>query len=104
MDLNRLTLKSQEALQQAQELARERNHQQVEPAHLLVALLSDPEGVVYPLLQRLEKSPRALRDRAEELLGRVPRVFAAGGHDLYLSPGLRQVLDRAQAEATGLTD
>src|SRR5438105_13556987 len=75
MDLNKLTLKSQAALQGAQELARSRNQQLVEPAHVLYALLSDPEGVVFPLLQRLGQSPRVLRDRVEELLDRIPKVY-----------------------------
>ena len=103
MDPNKLTLKSQEALQAAQELARERNHQLVEPAHVLYALLSDPEGVVYPLLQRLQQSPRVLRDRTEELLERIPKVYGPQ-QDLYLSAPTTQVLDRAFREAEQLTD
>jgi ATP-dependent Clp protease ATP-binding subunit ClpB len=97
MDLNKLTLKSQAALQAAQEQARARNHQLVEPAHVLFALLSDPEGVVYPLLQRLGRSPRALRDRAEEILDRVPKVYGGGG-ELHLSEPTRRVVERAFVE------
>jgi ATP-dependent Clp protease ATP-binding subunit ClpB len=104
MDLNKLTLKSQEALQSAQELARDRNHQLVEPAHILFALLSDPEGVVYPLLQKLGQSPRALRDRTEELLDKIPKVYGAPGQELTLSAPTRHILERAFTEATGLTD
>ena len=103
MDLNKLTLKSQEALQAAQEQARARNHQLVEPAHLLFALLSDPEGVVYPLLQRLGQSPRVLRDRSEELLERIPKVYGSA-QELYLSAATRLVLERAFTEAAALTD
>src|SRR6266536_6700406 len=103
MDLNKLTLKSQEALQAAQQLARDRNHQLVEPAHILFALLSDPEGVVYPLLQKLGQSPRALRDRVEQLLDRIPKVYGFS-QELYLSQDTRQLLDRAFAEAAQLTD
>jgi ATP-dependent Clp protease ATP-binding subunit ClpB len=104
MDANKLTLKSQEALQAAQELARSRNHQLVEPAHVLFALLSDPEGVVYPLLQKLGLSPRTLRDRVEELLDRIPKVYGPSGQELYLSAETRHVLDRAFEEAAKLTD
>jgi ATP-dependent Clp protease ATP-binding subunit ClpB len=50
MDLNKLTIKSQEALASAQSTATELNHQQVEPAHLLAALLGQPEGVTHPIL------------------------------------------------------
>jgi len=84
MDLNKLTLKSQEAVQAAQELARSRNHQLVEPAHLLSALLADPEGVVFPLLQKLGQSPRVLRDRTEGVLDHIPKVYGSQ-EDLYLS-------------------
>jgi ATP-dependent Clp protease ATP-binding subunit ClpB len=103
MDLNKLTRKSQEALQSAQELARSRNQQLVEPAHLLFALLSDPQGVVYPLLQKLGQSPRALRDRAEELLDRIPKVYGPE-QELFLSAATRHVMERAFSEAEALTD
>src|SRR5947209_2849197 len=103
MDLDKLTLKSQEALQSAQELARNLNQQSVEPAHVLHALLSDSEGVVYPLLQRLGQSPRTLRDRVEEILERIPKVYGPQ-QELLLSSATRQVLERAFSEAEALTD
>ncbi len=102
MDLNKLTLKSQEALQTAQEQAVARNHAQIEPAHVLFALLADPEGVITALLHRVGQSPRALRDRAEELLDRMPKVY--GGQEVGLSPATRHVLERAFTEAASLTD
>src|SRR5438128_1703264 len=103
MDPNKLTLKSQEAFRAAQELARARNHQMVEPAHLLYALLSDPEGVVYPLLQKLGHSPRLLRDKVEEILDRVPKVFGSD-QELLLSAATRRVLEKAFSEVAALTD
>jgi len=103
MDLNKLTIKSQEAVQAAQELARSRNHQLVEPAHLLWALLSDSDGVVFPLLQKLGQSPRALRDRAEEIVNRIPKVYGTQ-EELYLSAAARHVLERAFTEAAALSD
>jgi ATP-dependent Clp protease ATP-binding subunit ClpB len=103
MDLNKLTHRSQEALAAARELARARDQQLVEPAHLLYALLSDPEGVVYPLLQRLGQSPRALRDRVEEVLARIPKVYGFD-QDLRMSRATQDVLERAFAEAATLTD
>ncbi|MDQ4029274.1 MAG: ATP-dependent chaperone ClpB, partial [Actinomycetota bacterium] len=102
MDLNKLTLKSQEALAASQRLAGELNHQQVDNAHLLAALLGDPEGVVYPLLQKLDASPRAVRTRLEGILDRLPKVY--GGVEVYLSPGFRSVLQAAFTEAEGLGD
>jgi ATP-dependent Clp protease ATP-binding subunit ClpB len=103
VDVNKLTLKSQAAVQGAQEQARARNHQLVEPAHLLFALLSDPEGVFFPILHRLGQSPRSLRDRDEELLDRIPKVYGGAG-DLYLSEPLRNALEAAFAEASSLGD
>src|SRR5437016_11520208 len=97
MDPNKLTLKSQAAMQAAAEQARARNHQQVEPMHLLFALLSDPEGVVYPLLQRVGQSPRALRDRVDELLDRIPKVYGPG-QELMLSSATRRVIEQAFTE------
>jgi ATP-dependent Clp protease ATP-binding subunit ClpB len=103
MDINKLTLKSKEALAEAERQARARSHQQVEPEHLLHALLSDPEGVVFPLLHSLGVSPRNLRDELEERLNRIPKVYG-GTEDIYLSPAARHVLERATSEAQSLTD
>jgi ATP-dependent Clp protease ATP-binding subunit ClpB len=102
VDLNRLTLKSQQALADAQRIASGSQHQQVEPAHLLAALLGQAEGVVYPLLQKLGASPRTLRDRVGELLDRQPRIY--GGVETYLSASLRSLLETAFEEAEGLGD
>jgi ATP-dependent Clp protease ATP-binding subunit ClpB len=103
MDLNRLTLRSREAMTQAQQIAAERNHQQVEPEHLLDALLSDPEGVIYPLLHALGLSPRAVRDPLEERLARIPRVYGPQ-QEVAMGMATRHVLDRAFAEASALSD
>ncbi|MEA2476324.1 MAG: ATP-dependent Clp protease ATP-binding subunit ClpB [Actinomycetota bacterium] len=102
MDLNKLTVKSQEALATAQRLATEANHQQVEPAHLLAALVADPEGIVYPLLGKLGVSVATVRTRLGGLLDRLPNVY--GSVETYLSSGLRSVLERAFSEAEGLGD
>src|SRR5919197_5947185 len=103
MQFDKFTLKSQEAVAAAQSLAATRNQQTVEPEHLLHALLSDPEGVVFPVVQRLGASPRVLRDRVDELLDRIPKVFA-GEQRVYASPALQRVLERAREEAESLKD
>ena len=102
MDINKLTLKSQEALASAQKLASDLNHQQVEPAHLVSALVGAPEGVVYPILQKLGVSPRTIKNRLDEVLARVPNVY--GQVEIYLSQGLRSLFDGACSEAEGLGD
>ncbi len=104
MDLNKLTLRSQAALEGAREQAVARSHQTIEPEHVLFALLSDPEGVIYPLLHRLGVSPRTLRDRVDAVLDRLPRVYAHGVSEVRLSPATAAMLDRAFAQAQALTD
>jgi len=104
MDLERLTLKSQQAVMAAQQLAATRNHQQIEPEHLLHALLADPEGVVFPVVQKLGASPRAVRERVDELLDKLPKVYVEGEQRGYASPALVRVLERAQDEARALAD
>ena len=74
MDLNRLTMKSRAALEGAQQQAAARNHQTIEAEHVLFALLSDPEGVVYPLLHHLGVTPKVVRDRVDEALDSMPKV------------------------------
>src|SRR6184192_3073113 len=104
MDLSKLTLKSQAALEGAREQAAARNHQSIEPEHVLFALLSDPEGVVYPLLHRLGVSPRPVRDQVDAALDRVPKVYAQGPSQVGLSNATAAMLDRAFREAEALTD
>ncbi|TMK62598.1 MAG: AAA family ATPase, partial [Actinobacteria bacterium] len=96
-------MKSQAALEAAREQALARSHQAVEPEHVLFALLSDPDGVIYPLLHRLGISPRTLRDRVDEALDRIPKVYAQGA-EVRLSQATGVVLERAFAEAQKLTD
>ena len=75
LDPNRFTRKTGEALQSAQALAREQNHSQVTPEHLLAALVSQPEGVVLPVLERVGVPAKTVRDRVEEALQNLPKVY-----------------------------
>jgi ATP-dependent Clp protease ATP-binding subunit ClpB len=104
MDPNKLTMKSQAALDGARQQALAHNHQAIEPEHLLFALLSDPEGVVYPLLHHLGVAPKPLRDQVDAALDRVPKVYAQGSTDVRISPALGTALDAAFREAEALTD
>jgi ATP-dependent Clp protease ATP-binding subunit ClpB len=103
LDPNKLTLKSQAALEAAREQAVARSHQAIEPEHVLFAILSDPEGVIFPLLHRLGTSPRTLRDAVDAALDRVPKVYA-DGVEVRLAPATGVLLERAFAEAERLTD
>jgi ATP-dependent Clp protease ATP-binding subunit ClpB len=103
MDANKLTMKSQAALDGGRQQAAARDHQAIEPEHLLFALLSDPEGVVYPLLHDLGIAPKPLRDRVDAALDRLPKVYAPGA-EVRVSPALGAVLEAAFREAEALTD
>jgi ATP-dependent Clp protease ATP-binding subunit ClpB len=103
MDLNKLTMKTRAALDGAHQLAIARNHQEITPEHVLFSLLSDPEGVIYPLLQHLEVQPRSLRDRVDEALERLPKVFTPGMEPRFTAD-VSRMLQAAGAEAEALTD
>src|SRR5579871_5470670 len=102
MNLNKLTEKAQEAFVAAQRLAEERRNTQLEPIHLLSALISQQGGVVPSVLEKLGVSPRTLATQVETALGRLPR--AATSTQLYASADFKRVFDQAQAEAERLHD
>jgi ATP-dependent Clp protease ATP-binding subunit ClpB len=103
MDLNKLTMKSQAALQEAHQQASARNHQSIEPEHVLFALLADAEGVVFPLLHHVGANPAQLRARVDEVLDAMPKVYAQGV-EVRISPSTGRLLDAAGTEAEALTD
>jgi ATP-dependent Clp protease ATP-binding subunit ClpB len=103
VDFDRLTHKSQEAIQQAGGLARDRKHPEVGSAHLLLALLGQAEGVVLPVVQKLGVTPTALRAKVGEVLGAMPAAYGSSG-DVRISGGLAQTLQRATDEAAQLGD
>ncbi|MFA5954515.1 MAG: ATP-dependent chaperone ClpB [Patescibacteria group bacterium] len=102
--MNNFTTKSQEAMQRAYRLAAERQHQQIEPMHLLAALLSQEEGIVIPVLKHLEVQTLNLKDTVHKELEAVPAVNGGGVAQLYLSPQMAEVMKRADDEATHLKD
>jgi ATP-dependent Clp protease ATP-binding subunit ClpB len=102
MRFDKLTIKAQEALQSAQEIAQKLNHQEVDCEHLLSALIQQPDGLVRPLLERLGLSPEAILAKLDEELNRRPQVH--GAEETYFGKPLRQALDAAQAHADKLKD
>ncbi len=103
MDLNRLTLKSQEALQSAAGIAKDRHHPEVSPAHLLVALVAQSESAVLPVVQKLGTTPTALRSAAGELVAQTVAAYGSTG-EVRFSPALSHVLDAAEKAAVDLSD
>ncbi|HTP18142.1 MAG TPA: ATP-dependent chaperone ClpB [Solirubrobacteraceae bacterium] len=106
MDPNRLTLKSQEALHDAQTKALRYGHTEVDTLHLLLALLEQSDGLVPRLLARADVDTGALRAATESALERRPRVSGPGaaGGQLGVTRALGQLLDAAEQEAQRLKD
>ncbi len=102
MKLDKFTVKAQEALQEAQAIARKRDHQEILPEHLLAALLGQQDGLVPPLLQRVGAEPRLLQERLDDELRKVAQVH--GGEGGHLSQRALKVLDAAEEEAGKMKD
>jgi ATP-dependent Clp protease ATP-binding subunit ClpB len=103
MRLDKFTEKAQEALQEAAELARTSGNPAVEPEHLLLALVSQDEGVARTLLERTGASVQALQPALVSAVERFPKVSGAG-QPPYLSQTLSKSLDQAEQEAARLKD
>jgi ATP-dependent Clp protease ATP-binding subunit ClpB len=102
MQLDRFTVKAQEALAASQKLAQERGHAQIEPEHLAAALLDQDGGLTRPILERVGVSVAALRAELEKRLGYFSTVH--GATQLGLARETQQALDSAQAEADAMKD
>jgi ATP-dependent Clp protease ATP-binding subunit ClpB len=101
MRLDRFTLRGQEAIQSAIELAERNQNQQVEPEHLLAVMLEQPEGIVRPILGKLSVNVTVVANDIQAAIARFPRV--QGGQQ-YFSPRLTQILNAAQKQAEAMKD
>ena len=99
---DKYTVKAQEALQATQEVASRHGNQQMEPVHLLLALVEQTDGIVPAILSRLGVAPTAVATEAERGIESLPKV--GGASDLYLSPSLKQLLDDAAKETEQFKD
>jgi ATP-dependent Clp protease ATP-binding subunit ClpB len=102
MRYDKLTIKSQEALGEAQSQAGTRGHSEIHPAHLLRALLAQPEGSTVPVLQKLGISLEQLQSELERILASLPKV--SGGAQSQLARSTSRVLEAAFKEAEQLKD
>ncbi len=102
MNTQRFTLKSQEALQRMQSLAVEYGHQEITDLHLLGAMLEMEEGLVRPVLLKLEAAVEELRGELDHMLKKLPRV--SGTSQVYLSQNVLDILHQAEREADRLQD
>jgi ATP-dependent Clp protease ATP-binding subunit ClpB len=103
MRIDKFTQKMQEALQAAQDLASQANHQEITNEHFLSALLDQSDGITRPLLEKIGTNVEQLRERLRSQLERRPKIHGAAV-DLRLSNELRSVLDGAEKEMSKLKD
>ena len=104
MNVEKLTLKAQEALQEAKVIAEHKHHQQIDVEHLLLALVGQREGVVIPILQKLGANPAMVASQLEEELNQIPQVTGGGVGQVYISSRLNDIINMAWKEAERLTD
>ena len=104
MNIDKFTLKAQEALQEAKSIAERKHHQQIDVEHLLLALLGQKEGIVIPILQKLGSNPDLIVSQVENELNRIPQVTGKGVGQVYLSSRLNEIFNMAWKEAERLTD
>jgi len=106
MDANRMTQKTQEALQSAQNIAVKYGHQEVDAEHLLWGLREQPEGLIPRLFNRMNVPLDALKGRIEDELGKKPRVSGPGMQpgQVYVTKSLSAVLVKAEEEMKKLKD
>src|SRR5215210_7334105 len=101
MRLDKFTLRGQEAIQSAIEVAERNQNQQVEPEHVLYAMLEQPEGIVRPVLGKLGANVQVVLNDVQATVGRFPRV--QGGAQ-YFSPCFCKVSIAAEKQAQGMQD
>ena len=106
MDLNKFTVKTQEALFQAQNIALEKSQQQVDVGHVMLALMDQTDGIVRPLLQKMNVSEQLLRSRINQLIELMPKTVTPSGQfgQVFIAESLRRVLVQADKEAAALKD
>lgn len=104
MQFEKYTHKNQETIQKAIELAGELNHQQLDPEHVLISLLHDPEGIVVDLLGKVGISTQRLSDQLTRELEKKPKVESSAGLQPHLSSRLNQIFVQAQDIAKKMGD
>lgn len=104
MRFDKLTVKAQEAFQASQEIAAANQHQNIEPEHMLAALLADATGVARSVLQKIGVRVDALADQVQEEIGRIPTVQGASGYGASLASRTSTVFNKAFSEASRMDD
>ncbi|CUU00894.1 ATP-dependent Clp protease ATP-binding subunit ClpB [Candidatus Thermokryptus mobilis] len=104
MNWNKFTIKSQDAIQKAMQIAADKNHQVIEPEHLLLALIDDETGLVNSIIKKIGGNVNYIRNKLNEAINKFPQVQGAGLGNQYISQNLMKVFDDALREANNLKD
>ena len=104
MRFDKLTLKAQETVQSAQQLADQFGHQQVEPEHLVRIILEQKEGVIPPIFGKIGANKAQLSKEIDLALDRIPKISGSGAGQVYISPATKGILDKAFTEAEQMKD
>ncbi len=104
MTLEKMTLKAQDAITSAQNIASEYAHQQIEPVHILLSLLKDSEGLVPTILKKIGLSLQVVETSFEHEIKKLPKVQGSGLTQLYLSNQSQKMLNQAMKNADNLKD
>jgi ATP-dependent Clp protease ATP-binding subunit ClpB len=104
MRFDKFTIKSQELIQNAQSMASEHNNQQIEPEHLLLAMLNEPEGIARAMLNKLGVSSDDISRELTATIDKFPKISGSAVGDAFISPRTKSVLDAAFAEAAKIKD
>ncbi|PIE58902.1 MAG: ATP-dependent chaperone ClpB [Desulfobulbus propionicus] len=104
MQIEKFTLKSQEAIQAAQNLAQSLHNQELQPEHLLKVILEQPDGVVVPVIQKIGVAPSRVLAETNALIDQLPTVTGATVHQTYASQQLKKVLNDSFSTARNMQD
>ncbi len=104
MRFDKMTLKAQEAIQEAQNIASKLNHQEITAEHLLLALLNQNDGTAPAILAKIGANKASIIQELDEALNALPQVTGASLGQAYISQELKQIFDLAYKEASLLKD
>src|SRR5262245_23490308 len=103
MRLDKLTIKAQEALQAAHELAASRAHQELTPEHVLAALLDQQDGIAGAILRKLGVDPTTVKQSVAQALDGQPQVSGASA-DIYVGRRLKDLVEQAGKQSKAFKD
>ena len=101
---DKFTVKAQEAVQRANELASEHGNPELLPVHLLAALVEDREGIVVPVLEKIGIGPQAVLAEIYQEIEKLPKVSGTGANQASMSSQVNQLLEKSFKEADGFKD